>query len=110
VSFNAITLCVASQRVFIVVVYFVIDSVRKLLEHPRVCVCLYSAHRVCLMFRSVIFLGTLYVTELNKKENKISQDFLQLHSTYAVVIEMTFLLAPDNFCSCVSSSCLNSVS
>jgi uncharacterized membrane protein len=31
VSFAAITLCVASQRVFIfVVVYFVIDSVRKL--------------------------------------------------------------------------------
>jgi hypothetical protein len=30
VSFAAITLCVASQRVFIVV-YFVIDSVRKLL-------------------------------------------------------------------------------
>jgi hypothetical protein len=37
VSFTAITLCVASQRVFIVVVvvvYFVIDSVRKLLDTP----------------------------------------------------------------------------
>jgi hypothetical protein len=33
VSFAAITLCVASQRVF-VVVYFVIDSVRKLLDTP----------------------------------------------------------------------------
>jgi hypothetical protein len=34
VSFTAITLCVASQRVFVVVVvvYFVIDSVRKLLD------------------------------------------------------------------------------
>jgi hypothetical protein len=32
-SFAAITLCVASQRVFIVV-YFVIDSVRKLLVTP----------------------------------------------------------------------------
>jgi hypothetical protein len=33
VSFVAITLCVASQRVFIVVsVYFVIDSVRKILD------------------------------------------------------------------------------
>jgi hypothetical protein len=33
VSFAAITLCVASQRVLIVVsVYFVIDSVRKLLD------------------------------------------------------------------------------
>jgi hypothetical protein len=36
VSFAAITLCVASQRVFIVVVvvYFVIGSVRKLLGTP----------------------------------------------------------------------------
>jgi hypothetical protein len=35
VSFAAITLCVASQRVFIVVsLYFVIDSVRKLLVTP----------------------------------------------------------------------------
>jgi hypothetical protein len=33
VSFAAITLCVASRRVFIVV-YFVIDSVRKLLDTP----------------------------------------------------------------------------
>jgi hypothetical protein len=35
VSFAAVTLCVASERVFIVVsVYFVIDSVRKLLDTP----------------------------------------------------------------------------
>jgi hypothetical protein len=34
VSFAAITLCVASQRVFNVVVYFVIDSIRKLLDTP----------------------------------------------------------------------------
>jgi hypothetical protein len=35
VSFAAITLCVASEQVFIVVsVYFVIDSVRKLLNIP----------------------------------------------------------------------------
>jgi hypothetical protein len=37
VSFAAITLCVASQLVFIVavvVVYFIIDSVRKLLDTP----------------------------------------------------------------------------
>jgi hypothetical protein len=33
VSFAAITLCVASQRVFIVV-YFVNDTVRKLLDTP----------------------------------------------------------------------------
>jgi hypothetical protein len=34
VSFAAITLCFATQQVFIVVVYFVIDSVRKLLDIP----------------------------------------------------------------------------
>jgi hypothetical protein len=35
VSFAAITLCAASQRVFIfVVVYFVIDLVLKLLDTP----------------------------------------------------------------------------
>jgi hypothetical protein len=34
VNFAAITLCVASQQVFVVVVYFVIDSVRKLLDIP----------------------------------------------------------------------------
>jgi hypothetical protein len=33
VSYAAITFCVASQQVFIVV-YFVIDSVRKLLDTP----------------------------------------------------------------------------
>jgi hypothetical protein len=33
-SFAAITLCVASQRMFVVVVYFVINSVRKLLDTP----------------------------------------------------------------------------
>jgi hypothetical protein len=35
VSFTAITLCVASERVFVVVVYFVIDLVLKLLDTPR---------------------------------------------------------------------------
>jgi hypothetical protein len=34
VSFATITLCVASQRVFIVVVYIVTDSVLKLLDTP----------------------------------------------------------------------------
>jgi hypothetical protein len=42
VTFAAITLCVASQRVFIVVVYFVNDSVRKLLDTPLVIVAMDS--------------------------------------------------------------------
>jgi len=33
-SFVTITLCVASQRVFIVIVYFVINSFQKLLDIP----------------------------------------------------------------------------
>jgi hypothetical protein len=40
VTFASITLCVASQRVFIVVVYFVIDSVRKVLDTHSYCVSL----------------------------------------------------------------------
>jgi hypothetical protein len=39
VSFAAVTLCVASQRVFIVVVDFVIDSVRKLFGYTFVASC-----------------------------------------------------------------------
>jgi hypothetical protein len=48
VSFAAITLYVASQRVFIVVsIYFIIDSVRKLLDTPScVCVCARARARV----------------------------------------------------------------
>jgi hypothetical protein len=42
VSLAAITLCVASQRVFIFV-YFVIDSARKLLDTPSYC----SSKRLC---------------------------------------------------------------
>jgi hypothetical protein len=38
-SFAAITFDVASQRVFIFVVYFVIDSVRKLLDIPSYITC-----------------------------------------------------------------------
>jgi len=43
VSFAAITICVASQPVFVVVVYFVIDSVRKLLDSPSYA--LHSSYR-----------------------------------------------------------------
>jgi hypothetical protein len=50
VSFAAITLCVASQRVFIIVVYFIIDSVRKLLDTPSYLLIAYYFHsldRLC---------------------------------------------------------------
>jgi hypothetical protein len=53
VSFAAITLRVTSQLVFIIVnVYFVIDSIRKLLDTPSfvcvcVCVCVRARVRAC---------------------------------------------------------------
>jgi hypothetical protein len=48
VSFAAITLCVASQRVFVViVVYFIIDSVPKLSDTPSyVSTCLFKVYKV----------------------------------------------------------------
>jgi hypothetical protein len=48
VSFAAITLCVASQRVFIVVIHFVIDSVRKLMD---------TTSYVCFFFSSLNYFG-----------------------------------------------------
>jgi hypothetical protein len=43
VSFAAITLCIASQRVFIVErVYFFIDSVRELLDTPSYVIMSYT--------------------------------------------------------------------
>jgi len=45
VSFAAITLYVASQRVFIIVsIYFIIDSVRKILDAPSYMLYRYFLH------------------------------------------------------------------
>jgi hypothetical protein len=54
VSFAVITLCVVSQRVFIfVVVYFVADLVRKLLDIPScVCVCVCVCERESIVTRT----------------------------------------------------------
>jgi hypothetical protein len=57
VSFAAITLCVASQRVFIAVsVYFVIDSVQKLLGTPS-----YKAHSCTLTRCLIILFGVTFL-------------------------------------------------
>jgi len=60
VSFATITLCVASQRVF-VVVYFVIDSVRKLLDTHAYC---FPVDDTCTCTRPVLqmlpLISTLY--------------------------------------------------
>jgi hypothetical protein len=60
VRFAVITLCVASQRVFIVVsVYFFIDSVRKLLDTPS-----YSSPREWHLVRKAVrFTGLIAETE-----------------------------------------------
>jgi hypothetical protein len=48
VSFAAITLCVALQRVFILVsIYFVIDSVRKLMDTPSYVFTRFLATSIC---------------------------------------------------------------
>jgi hypothetical protein len=64
-SFAAITLCVASQRVFIVVrVYLVIDSVRKLLDTPSyTATAVNSTGRVsCRIMFACILILIVYVT------------------------------------------------
>jgi hypothetical protein len=55
VSSAPIIIYVASQRVFIVVVvYFVIDSVRKLLDTPSVIIgSEYSYHHLCALIRVI---------------------------------------------------------
>jgi len=60
VSFAVIILCVASQRVFIVV-YFVIDSVRKLLDTPSY---LLESRRCCYMVRGRYYLQCNHSVDL----------------------------------------------
>jgi hypothetical protein len=69
VSFDAITLCVASQRVFIVVsVYFVIDSVRKRLDTLSYALFLLTAvlNNSSVPFITVFPCGKLLLGDLNK--------------------------------------------
>jgi hypothetical protein len=62
VSSAAITLCVASRRVFIFVVHFAIDSVRKLLDTPSY-VCVYVTFILCTakLLQLKAALGSLYL-------------------------------------------------
>jgi hypothetical protein len=57
VSFTAINLCVTFQRVLVViVVYFVIDPVRKLLDIPSYVVHVFFEHLMFSQSRDIIFL------------------------------------------------------
>jgi len=67
-SFAAMTLYVASQRVFIVVVYFVIDSVRKLLDTPSYAYpvkIVTRKHSVILSFPRRL-LTSIFICEINE--------------------------------------------
>jgi len=74
VSFASITLCDASQRVFIVVhAYFVIDSVRKLLDTPSYIQCFWlkpGANRILKRWRDAdrftMFTGALIPSRLSE--------------------------------------------
>jgi hypothetical protein len=72
VNFALINVCVASQRVFIFVVYFVIDSVRKLLATPwcikskrvKLFLCLTEYHAVKTYGGGEVYLHTLLTCAL----------------------------------------------
>jgi hypothetical protein len=64
VSFAAITLCIASQRVF-VVVYFVIDSVRKLFDIP-------SERKLSHTCAGILFVLSVWIVYLKASFQQIS--------------------------------------
>jgi hypothetical protein len=68
VGFAAITLCVASQRVFIVVsVYVVIDSVRKLLDQSDVRISRVPVRTTCAMHPILLDLIALTILRAGYK-------------------------------------------
>jgi hypothetical protein len=68
VSFAAITLCVAAQRVFITVVYFVIDSVRKLLDTPSYIDSAYQMSSAVPMLFYIFIAFSMLWTEITRSE------------------------------------------
>jgi hypothetical protein len=69
VSFAAVTVCVASRQVFIVDVYFVIDSVRKLLDTPS-CVAFSCLVSVCLLYFVLEYGQTVRILRSEGKKRK----------------------------------------
>jgi hypothetical protein len=86
VSFAAITLCVASQRVLIFVVYFVINSIRKLSDTPS-----------CLGPHNVIWPNTQLQCQTGKKwKHRISRSFCTGWESSVWLLKMSAKTFPEN--------------
>jgi hypothetical protein len=119
VSFVAIIICVASQRVFIFVVYFVIDSVRKLLDthsyirphpsifftdchyHPLVrCYIIYETEQVSLnkLRATTLRLGIVTRKEAHQSLEKLNtlQNF-RCSLTAKLHVNISSILCPVSF-------------
>jgi hypothetical protein len=89
VSFAAIPLYVASQRMFIVFVYFVIDSVRKLLDTTS---CVSTLTVVCrALLRPLSPSSTQHVTFLHRSNTHVRSKH-QIHLSYAKLFSTPWLL------------------
>jgi len=88
VSFIAITLCVASQRVFIViVVYFVVDTVRKRLDTPSYYqICVQFSMESCSDFQKLIFHTIKSFYEILRQKNSL---FIEVNSACNTVQQRT---------------------
>jgi hypothetical protein len=95
VSFAAITLCVASQRVFIVVVvYFVIDSVRKLLDtHSYEVVNIYIKYSLNL---TNIWSYNRWFSRLWSNETRLNLGLFWNCFNFKIIINVTRIWIPYN--------------
>jgi hypothetical protein len=93
VNFAAITLCVASQRVFIVVsVYFFLDSVPKLLDTPSYIVfpCLSSSDRVDITLSLSVLRESSVIDFESGKITKIFRILIKINPYYLLVLHIKF--------------------
>jgi hypothetical protein len=110
VSFAAITLCVASQRVFIVV-YFVIDSVRKLLDTPP-----YIFSGELLRYKCVTALFFSFVMRSTTRESCVCSQLHGLHHTAVMFYPLIYfnshsilIIQKENYCSLVYETRIHTV-
>jgi hypothetical protein len=91
-SFAAITLCVASQPVFIFVVYFVIDSVRKLLDTPSYILNYHSYKIIILRVANFIPFRFLIATKICVLNNTIT--FAQMFTRHDNYVQFCSRYSP----------------